>query len=91
MILFLLHTHKLKVKTSKNIFLTKTDTQQPQSSDLFLPSPVKRRSQSVATLQYNSTRGSLALRVMAKLFSKDGGENQHNHLSLVLLETHGNN
>ena len=36
-------------------------------------SPPRRRTQSVATLQYNSTRGSLALRVMAKVFSANGG------------------
>ena len=40
-------------------------------------SPPRRRTPSVATLQYNSTRGSLALRVMAKVFSeKDGEEGQ---------------
>jgi len=39
---------------------------------LFSPNPPRRRTQSVATLQYNSTRGSLALRVMAKVFSANG-------------------
>jgi len=37
---------------------------------LFSPNPPRRRTPSVATLQYNSTRGSLALRVMAKVFSE---------------------
>merc|ERR1719481_793927 len=39
---------------------------------LLFTHPVKRRMPSVPTLQYNSTRGSLALRVMAKIFEKDG-------------------
>jgi len=39
---------------------------------LFSPNPPRRRTPSVATLQYNSTRGSLALRVMAKVFSANG-------------------
>ena len=37
-------------------------------------SPPRRRTPSVATLQYNNTRGSLALRVMAKVFSANGGK-----------------
>jgi len=39
---------------------------------LFSPNPPRRRTPSVATLQYNNTRGSLALRVMAKVFSANG-------------------
>ena len=40
-------------------------------NQLLFTKPQRRRAESHPTLQYNSTRGSLSLRVMAKVFQKN--------------------
>ena len=41
---------------------------------LMFTKPQKRRVESMPTVQYNASRGSSNLRVMAKVFVKDNGE-----------------